>query len=182
MFYFSCCHWSGYLWSNSGYCSWNHYDTRQETRKWFLYVRVVRNWCKLFFKNFGHRYPCFGLLVTSALGFKAMVDFSLAYFLSCMLLLRFTYGTTPANLLAASMVAGHIPHMRISEVGCQGSNGGSPAQRADALTTRPPWPAYVWTRLNLPSNVACLSFLLPLIFSQLWLSFLSRHCTSWNII
>ena len=30
-----------------------------------------------------HWYPCFGLLVISALGFKARVDFSLARFLAC---------------------------------------------------------------------------------------------------
>ena len=54
----------------------------------------------------GHSYPCFELLVTSALGFKASVDFSLACFLACMLFLRFTSGVTPANLLTAS-TAGH---------------------------------------------------------------------------
>ena len=32
----------------------------------------------------GHWYPCFGLLVTSALGFQAIVDPSLACFLACM--------------------------------------------------------------------------------------------------
>ena len=52
----------------------------------------------------GHWYPCFGLLVTSALGFKARVD-SLACFLACMLFLRFTSGATPADLLTASMAA-----------------------------------------------------------------------------
>ena len=52
----------------------------------------------------GHWYPCFGLLVTSALGFKARVD-SLACFLACVLFLRFTSGATPANLLTASMAA-----------------------------------------------------------------------------
>ena len=31
----------------------------------------------------GHWYPCFGLLVTSPLGFKARVNFSLACFLTC---------------------------------------------------------------------------------------------------
>ena len=52
----------------------------------------------------GHWYPCFGLLVTSALGFKARVD-SLACFLACMLFLRFTSGAIPADLLTASMAA-----------------------------------------------------------------------------
>ena len=50
---------------------------------------------------------------------KAMVDFSLVRFLACMLFLRFTSGVTPANLLMASMVAGHIPYMCLAEVGCQ---------------------------------------------------------------
>ena len=48
----------------------------------------------------GHWYLCFGLLVMSALGFKARVD-SLACFLACALFLRFTSGATPADLLAA---------------------------------------------------------------------------------
>ena len=39
----------------------------------------------------------------SALGFKARVDPSLARFLTC-LILRFTSGVTPADLLTASMV------------------------------------------------------------------------------
>ena len=52
----------------------------------------------------GHWHPCFGLLVTSALGFKARVD-SLACFLACALFLRFTSGATPADLLMASMAA-----------------------------------------------------------------------------
>ena len=68
--------------------------------------------CLFFFKHFGghmsflwgHWYPCFGLLVTSALGFKARVD-SLACFLACVLFRRFTSGATPANLLTASMAA-----------------------------------------------------------------------------
>ena len=52
----------------------------------------------------GHWYPCFGLLVMSALGFKARVD-SLACFLACVLFLGFTSGATPADLLMASMAA-----------------------------------------------------------------------------
>ena len=34
---------------------------------------------------------CFGLLVTSTLGFKARAEFSLAHILSCTLFLRFSY-------------------------------------------------------------------------------------------
>ena len=74
----------------------------------------------------GHRYPCFGLLVTSALGFKARVD-SLACFLACTLFLRFTSGATPADLLTASMVARRVPYMLSSaEVGCQIQMGDLP--------------------------------------------------------
>ena len=43
----------------------------------------------------GHWYPCFGLLVLSALGFKAKV-----YPFACLLtsvILRFTSGVTPAD-------------------------------------------------------------------------------------
>ena len=58
----------------------------------------------------GHWYPCFRLLVTSALGYKARVD-SLVHFLACMLFLRFTSHATPANLLTANMVACRIPYM-----------------------------------------------------------------------
>ena len=47
--------------------------------------------------------------MTSALGLKARVDFSLARFLACILFLRITYGVTPANLLTASMAADPIP-------------------------------------------------------------------------
>ena len=52
--------------------------------------------------------PLFGLLVMSALGFKARVD-SLACFLACVLFLRFTSGATPADLLTASMAADFDP-------------------------------------------------------------------------
>ena len=60
---------------------------------WRTHVRFV-----------GPLIPCFGLLVTSALGFKARVD-SLACFLACAPFLRFTSGATPADLLTASMAA-----------------------------------------------------------------------------
>ena len=42
--------------------------------------------------------------------------------------LRFTSGVTPADLLAATMAAGHIPYMYVAEVGCQDSIGRSLAQ------------------------------------------------------
>ena len=56
---------------------------------WVTTVAMPRDYavvCLFFFKIFvghesflwGHCYPCFGLLVTSALGFKARVDFLLA--------------------------------------------------------------------------------------------------------
>ena len=55
----------------------------------------------------GHRYPYFGLLVMSALGFKARVDS-----VACMLphlhatdSSRFTSGATPANCIEVSMAA-----------------------------------------------------------------------------
>ena len=51
----------------------------------------------------GPLYPCFGLLVTSAVGFKVRVDFSLAHFLACELVLRFTSGATPADCIEVSM-------------------------------------------------------------------------------
>ena len=54
----------------------------------------------------GHWYPCFGLLVTSPLGFKRQRH-------RCYIThsLRFTSGATPANLLAASMAAEpSLPH------------------------------------------------------------------------
>ena len=58
----------------------------------------------------------------SALGFEARVDPLLACFVTCMNgFLRFTSGVTPADLLMGSMAAGHIPHMHVSEIGCQTS-------------------------------------------------------------
>ena len=59
----------------------------------------------------GHWYPCFGLLMMSALGFKARVDFLLVCFLACVLFLRFTSVATPANVLTARMPARCIPYM-----------------------------------------------------------------------
>ena len=55
----------------------------------YWYIWTMAN---LFFKIFGghksflwgHWYPCFGLLMTSSLGFKARVDPSLEYFVTCM--------------------------------------------------------------------------------------------------
>ena len=52
-----------------------------------------------------HWYPCFGLLVMSALSFKARVDFWLARFLACRLFLRFTSRVTPADCIEVSMAA-----------------------------------------------------------------------------
>ena len=53
-----------------------------------------------------HWYPCFGLLVTSTLAFKAKVDPLLVCFLpSCNGFLRFTSGATPADLLVVSRAA-----------------------------------------------------------------------------
>ena len=53
-------------------------------------------------------YPCFGLLVTSPLGFKARVGsalFALGGGVHVTHSLRFTCGATPADLLVASMAA-----------------------------------------------------------------------------
>ena len=76
-------------------------------------MSAIFNFGIFFFKNWrtldlsvGQLVPCFGLLVTSALGFKARVDSLL-----CVLTFlhatdsSFTYGVTPAALLTASMVA-----------------------------------------------------------------------------
>ena len=52
----------------------------------------------------GHWYHCFGLLVTSALSFKARIDLLLVCFLTCALF-RFTSGATATYLLMASMAA-----------------------------------------------------------------------------
>ena len=81
--------------------------------------------------------PCFGLLVTSALGFKARVD--IACTLACL-------GAIPQIHLWCDTCrpldgqhGGPSRSLHASaEVGCQGSNGGSPAQSTDALPTRPP--------------------------------------------
>ena len=112
-----------------------HYDLRRSTcdkrsqlsferdpksGKRCLVYREDTVFCFLFFFKifighesflWGHCYPGFGLLVTSALGFKARVDFSLACFLAYVLVLRFTSGVTPADCIEVSMAAGHIPYM-----------------------------------------------------------------------
>ena len=49
--------------------------------------------------------------MTSALGLKARVDFSLTHFLACALVLRFTSGVTPADYIEVSMAASHVPYM-----------------------------------------------------------------------
>ena len=78
------------------------------------WIRKSYWWHNFFFFKFffgghmsflwAHWYPCFGLLVMSALHFKATVD-SPACFLACALFLRFTSGVTPADILMASMAA-----------------------------------------------------------------------------
>ena len=73
--------------------------------------------------------PLFGLLVMSALGFKARVDPHLSAFLPAHnQYLRFTSGASSADLLVASMVADRIPNMPVAEVGCGDSIGRPPAQ------------------------------------------------------
>ena len=89
------------------------------------WLSCLAHWFFCFFKFLEHacpfcgvkRYPYFGLLVTSALGFKARVD-SLACFHACRLFLRFISAATPANLLMASMAVCRVPYMLSSaEVG-----------------------------------------------------------------
>ena len=46
-----------------------------------------------------------------------------AFLPACNGFLRFTSGATPANLLMASMAAGHVPYMHVAEVGYRNSNG-----------------------------------------------------------
>ena len=66
--------------------------------------------------------PCFGLLVTSPLGFKARVGsalFELCGDICDIYSLRFTSGATPLPVYIASIAAGRFPHMHVSaEVGC----------------------------------------------------------------
>ena len=63
-----------------------------------------------------HCYPCFGLLVMSALGFTARADLLLAFSSPlCNGFLRLTSGVTHADLLMAMMAAGHIPYMHMTE-------------------------------------------------------------------
>ena len=86
----------------------------------------------------GHWYPYFGLLVISALGFKAMVG-SLACFLTCGIL-RFTSGVTPADCIEASMAAKpfwptHLQMCLQTLLEVQGSN---------------PWPSVWWAQRCIP--------------------------------
>ena len=61
-------------------------------------------------------YPCFGLLVTSPLGFKARVGsalFELCGGVCDIHSLRFTSGATHLPVYKASIAASRLPHMRI---------------------------------------------------------------------
>ena len=81
------------------------------------------NFCWAHVHFWGHWYPCFGLLLTSPLGFKARVGsalFELCGGVCDICSLRFTSGVTPLPVYIASIAAGHFPDMRVSaEVGCQ---------------------------------------------------------------
>ena len=78
-------------------------------------TRKLKSNCNIFIQKnwqtnvlmWGHWYP--------------WTDFSLACFPACMLFLRSTSSATPANLLMASMVTGHIPYIHIAKVGCWSS-------------------------------------------------------------
>ena len=99
-----------------------------------------------FFLNFywthvhlwGRWYPCFGLQLTSPLGFKARVGsalFALGRGIRNIHSLRFTSGVTPLPVYNASIAASHLPHMRVSaEVGCRDLNRRPPARQSDALS------------------------------------------------
>ena len=93
-----------------------------------------------------HCYPCFRLLVTSPLGFKARVGsalFELCGGVCDIHSLRFTSGATPLLVYTASIAASRLPHMHVSaEVGCRDLNRRPPARQSDVLPTRPWRPAY----------------------------------------
>ena len=91
-----------------------------------LFTRSI----KYFFKKFlldtcsfwGHWYPCFGILVTSPLGFKPewAALFELCGGMRDIHSLRFTSGVTPLLVYIASIAASRFPHMCVSaEVGCR---------------------------------------------------------------
>ena len=69
---------------------------------------IFINFCRTWVLFVGPLIPLFGQFVTSALGFKAWVDFWLAPFLAFMLFLRFTSGATPADCIEVSMSASHL--------------------------------------------------------------------------
>ena len=103
----------------------------------------------------GHWYHCFGLLVTSPLGFKARVGSALFEFyggIHDIHSLRFTSDVTPLPVYNTSIAASHLPHMHVSaEVGYQDLNRWPPAWQYDSLPTRPRRPAhlYLWTSISL---------------------------------
>ena len=109
----------------------------------FFFFFFLINFCWTHVHLWGHWYPCFGLLVTSPLGFKARVGSAL--FELCggvrdidLRSLRFTSGATHLPVYNASIAASRLPHMRISaEVGCRDLNRRPPARQSDALPTRP---------------------------------------------
>ena len=82
-------------------CVFLLYSRDVSNHLWVQNVLVLFSFFEVFGRHksfsWGHWYPCFGLLVMSALGFKARVDFSLACFLACALYLRFTSSATPTD-------------------------------------------------------------------------------------
>ena len=101
------------------------------------YTTFLKKFWWIYVLFWGHWYPCFGLLVTSPLGFKARVGSALfAFFCGGKCSehsSRSTSGATHADLLAAGVQPVTFPHA-CEEVGLGlDSNGQSPRQKRNAL-------------------------------------------------
>ena len=104
---------------------WNHHPPHQ--KNWQRDKRSPLSEKRIFLNKFlkdtspflsGHCYPCFGLLVTSALGFKARVDPLFACFLTCMQWMPQIHLWSNTYRRLGGQHGSRVPHMHVTEVAC----------------------------------------------------------------
>ena len=105
--YFICTVNSVYYWSNIYSSSWKRKWISEKVYETFWVIKSFRR--TIFLKKiwsflWGYSYPCFGLLMMTALVFKTSLDPFFASFLT-FVIPRFTSGVTPADCIEVSMAA-----------------------------------------------------------------------------
>ena len=121
---------------NTGKTSRRRHTIRKYTQIITHFFFFFLNFCWTHVHFWGHRYPCFGLLVTSPLGFKSRVGsalFELCRGVCDKRSLRFTSAGVYSQHSRQSL----SPHACFSRGGMPDLNHRPPAWQADALTTRP---------------------------------------------